>query len=148
MTILPITLTAAGAAALLNVWLGLRVSLLRRRHKVSIGHGGKTGIATRMRAHSNYIEYAPFFLILLALVELARGPQPWLWLVTIIFILGRIAHAFGMDREGANVLRVAGIVTTWLGLLALAAYALWIPYGEKGRQPAPTFAAAPASPAA
>ena len=64
---LPITLTIAGAAALLNVWLGLRVSRLRRQYNVSIGHGGKSALATRTRSHSNFIEYTPFFLILLGL---------------------------------------------------------------------------------
>lgn len=139
--VLPITLTIAGAAALLNIWLGLRVSLLRRRFKVSIGHGGKTGIATRMRAHANFIEYAPFFLILLALVEAARGSATWLWLVAILFILGRLAHAFGMDREGAHPLRVVGIVVTWGCLLGLAAYALAIPYMERAKPPTAAYTA-------
>src|SRR3546814_15966440 len=76
---MPITLTIAGAAALLNVWLGFRVSQMRRLHKVSIGHGGKSVIATRMRAHANFVEYTPFFLILLGLVEMARGSELWLW---------------------------------------------------------------------
>ena len=132
MNTLPITLTIAGAAAIMNVWLGLRVSLLRRRQGVSIGDGGKAEIATRMRAHANYVEYTPFFLILLALVELARGSEPWLWLVAILFILGRLAHPLGMDRPGANLLRIVGIATTWLGLLALAAVALATSYAEQG----------------
>src|SRR3546814_5560015 len=72
---MPITLTIAGSAALLNVWLGFRVSQMRRLHKVSIGHGGKSVIATRMRAHANFVEYTPFFLILLGLVEMARGSR-------------------------------------------------------------------------
>lgn len=128
MPMLPITLTIAGAAALLNIWLALRVSLLRRKLKVSIGHGGQTPIAVRMRAHANFIEYAPFFLILLLLIELAHGSQTWLWLVAIAFILGRIAHAFGMDRKGANPLRVIGITITWACLLGLAIYAIATPY--------------------
>ena len=135
--ILPITLTIAGAAALLNIWLGLRVSLLRRRFKVSIGHGGQSAIAVRMRAHANFIEYAPFFLILLALVELASGSALWLWLVGILFILARFAHAFGMDRPGANRLRAGGIILTWLCLLGLAAYAIAIPYLKGAHMPPP-----------
>ncbi len=38
--ILPITLTIAGAAALLNIWLGYRVGQMRLTHKISIGDGG------------------------------------------------------------------------------------------------------------
>jgi uncharacterized protein len=40
MDVLTITLTIAGAAALLNLWLAMRVSQLRIRNKVSIGDGG------------------------------------------------------------------------------------------------------------
>jgi uncharacterized membrane protein YecN with MAPEG domain len=138
---LPITLTIAGAAALMNVWLGLRVSMLRRLHKVSIGDGGRSDVATRMRAHSNFVEYTPFFLILLGLVELARGSANWLWAVAIIFIIGRLLHPFGMDRPGASALRIAGIVITWACLLGLAAYALTLPYVQKGRPLGPAYVA-------
>ena len=137
MQTLPITLTIAGAAAILNIWLALRVSLLRRRFKVSIGHGGKPEIAARTRAHANFVEYTPFFLILLGMIELSRGPATWLWAVAIAYILARIVHAFGMDRAGANPLRVAGILVTWAVLLGLAAYAVTIPYADRNR---PTYA--------
>lgn len=125
---LPITLTIAAAAALLNIWLGLRVSQLRRRLQVSIGDGGKPQIETRMRAHANFAEYTPLFLILLGLVELAIGSETWLWAVAILFILGRLAHPFGMERAGASPLRIGGMAATWLALLALAVFAIALPY--------------------
>lgn len=137
--ILPITLTMAGAAALLAVWLGVRVSQLRWRHKVSIGDGGNEHLIARIRAHGNFAETAPIFLILLAGVELARGSPTWLWLVGALFILGRLAHPFGMDRPAPNALRVGGMSITWLVLLGLAAYAIAIPYLER-MPPAVTYA--------
>jgi len=130
MDVLTITLTTAGAAALLNLWLGARVSQLRIRAKVSIGDGGNPAVATRMRAHANFAEYTPIFLILLGLVELARGTQTWLWGVGILFVLGRLMHPFGMDRPAPNALRMGGTLLTWLTMLGLAAYALVIPYTE------------------
>ena len=132
---LPITLTIAGAAVLINIWLGARVSQMRFRHKVSVGEGGNPQVATRMRAHANFIEYTPFFLILLALVELSQGSKTWLWGVAIVYILGRLAHPFGMDRQAPNKLRVIGILLTWAVLLGLAAYALAIPYLDGSRPP-------------
>jgi uncharacterized membrane protein YecN with MAPEG domain len=132
MDVLPISLTIAGAAALLNLWLGVRVTQLRARHGVSIGDGGNQAVATRMRAHANFIEYAPLFLILLALVELARGSETWLWALAILFVLGRLAHAFGMDRKAPNALRMGGMLATWIPLVILAGYALAIPYIERG----------------
>jgi hypothetical protein len=145
MTTLPITLTAAGAAVLINIWLGVRVSQLRVRHKVPIGEGGNERVAARMRAQANFVEYTPFFLILLTLIELSRGSQQWLWWVTIAYILGRLVHPFGMDRPAPNRLRMAGIVTTWLTLVGLAAYALAIPYLDRGNDRTVTYAEARAS---
>ena len=118
---LPITLTIAGAAALLNVWLGLRVSRLRRQYNVSIGHGGKSALATRTRSHSNFIEYTPFFLILLGLVEMARGSELWLWGAAILFMLARLLHPFGMDKPERVWMRTVGVAVTWTVLLGLAA---------------------------
>lgn len=141
MITLPITLTIAGAAALINIWLGFRVSTFRRRFKVSIGDGGNAAVAARMRAHANYVEYTPFFLILLTLVELARGSESWLWLVAILYILGRLVHPLGLDRPGANLLRVGGIILTWLCLLALAGAAIATSYAHQAR-PKVTYAQA------
>ena len=59
--ILPITLTIAGAAALINIWLMIRVGQVRSSEKVSIGDGGNENVIRRMRAHSNYIESARKF---------------------------------------------------------------------------------------
>jgi hypothetical protein len=132
---LPITLTIAAAAVLINIWLGTRISRLRFRHKVSVGDAGNQAIACRMRAHANFVEYTPLFLILLALVELSEGSKTWLWGVAILFILARLAHPFGMDRQAPNKLRVVGIVVTWAVLLGLALYALAIPYLDGARPP-------------
>ena len=62
-----------------------------------------------MRAHGNYAENMPIFLILLALLELARGDRMILWAAAIAFILARLLHAFGMDRPGANWMRVRAV---------------------------------------
>ena len=133
--LLPITLTIAGAAALLHIWLSMRVSRLRRSLRISIGDDGNAAVRTRMRAHANFAENVPIFLILLALLELARGSSLWLWGAAILFILARIMHAFGMDRPAPNFLRIAGIALSWLVLLGLAAWAITLPYLERQQRP-------------
>ena len=125
--ILPITLTVAGAAALINAWLGWRVGQRRISEKVSIGDGGNERLTARMRAHANYAEYTPFVLILIGLIELAAGTTLWLWAVGGVYLLARIAHAFGMDRPGGNPLRMAGILVTMLTLVGLGLYAVALP---------------------
>ena len=125
---LQITLTMAGAAAILHVWLSLRVSRLRRPLKIGFGDGGNEILLRRMRAHANFAENMPIFLVLLAALELATGGNLILWSAAILFVLARIAHAFGMDRPGANPLRVGGIGISWLVLLGLGVYAILISY--------------------
>jgi uncharacterized protein len=128
--ILPITLTIAGAATLLNLWIARRVGQMRLAHRISIGDGGNEALTARMRAQANFVEYTPFFLILLALIELAVGSRTWLWLVAAVYILGRICHVFGMDRPHPDKLRLRmiGIMVTLFVLLGLALYAIALPY--------------------
>ncbi|KRB79769.1 GST-like protein [Sphingomonas sp. Root710] len=126
--ILPITLTIAGAAAIVNLWLAVRIVTIRLKAKVLIGDGGNALLTARTRAQLNFAEYTPIVLILIGLIELARGTSNWLWAVGIIYIVGRILHPFGMDKQTPHPLRAAGILTTWLVLIGLAGYALSIPY--------------------
>ena len=135
--ILPITMTMAGAATLLNLWLGYRVGQMRHAHGVSIGDGGALPLIARMRAQANFVESTPFFLILLGLIELATGAATWLWAVGALYILVRLVHAFGMDRPPGNRLRLIGAVATALLLAGLALYALVLPYLERPRPATP-----------
>jgi len=125
---LPITLTIAGAAAIVNFWLAIRTARARAAAKVLVGDGGNPTLIARMRAHANYVEYTPFILILLALLELAQASKTWLWVAGILYILGRVVHPFGLERGDRNWMRGAGIGLTLLVLLGLAGYALWLPY--------------------
>ncbi len=123
MTILlPATLATAAACALLNLWLAIRVGQVRTSEKVSVGDGGNMKVIARMRAHANFVEFAPFVLILMALLELANGPSTWGWAVGGVFVVGRIAHGLGMDtwKPGRSI----GTILTMLVLLALALYAV------------------------
>ncbi|WP_066659045.1 MULTISPECIES: MAPEG family protein [unclassified Sphingomonas] len=124
--ILPVTLAAAAACALLNSWLTFRVGQVRRAEKILVGDGGSTRLTARMRAQLNFVEHAPFVLILLALIELAVGTETWLWAVAALFVTGRILHAFGMD--GWMPGRMIGIAVTLLVTIGLAGYAAAIPY--------------------
>jgi uncharacterized membrane protein YecN with MAPEG domain len=145
--ILPITLTIAGAAAILNIWLAMRVGRLRRALKVNVGDGGDERVLRRMRAHANFAENMPIALILIALIELATGGGLLLWGAGILFVLARIAHPFGMDRPGANAPRGIGIVLTLIVQLGLGLWAILIAYQSpslhRGIQigPAPTVPA-------
>ena len=81
MSPIPVTLLAAAAAALVNIWLGWRIAEYRKQFQVSVGHGGKERLLRRMRAQSNFIENAPIFLILLGALEISGANRPVLGLL-------------------------------------------------------------------
>lgn len=139
---LPITLTFAAAAALLNFWLAMRVSRLRMSEKVLHGDGGSATLTKRMRAQANYVEYTPFILILTALIEMAWNSPTWLWILSLIYIVARIAHAFGMDADQPAKTRMFGIIVTWMVVLTLSGAALYTVYaGTEEGTPADTTGA-------
>lgn len=133
-TILPITLTMAGAAAITNLWLGFRCGQVRMKTHIMLGDGDNEGLLARMRAHANFNEYTPIFLILLGLVELGSpaSTPSWLWLTGALFIVGRVAHGLGMERPYPNKLRMFGTLSAMLLTLGLATYAIYLPHGAAG----------------
>ncbi|HEV7232793.1 MAG TPA: MAPEG family protein, partial [Sphingorhabdus sp.] len=58
MLSLPVTLTIAAGAALVNIWLMVRCGQARTKESVSIGDGGNEFVIRRMRAHANFVESA------------------------------------------------------------------------------------------
>jgi uncharacterized protein len=129
--ILPITLTAAGAAALINFWLAMRCGRVRTGQKILMGDGGNEAMIAAMRAQSNFVEYTPFVLILIGLIEMATGTSTWLWIVMALYMLGRVAHGLGMT-DSLPKGRMVGTLITFLTLLGLALYAIVIPYTTVG----------------
>jgi uncharacterized protein len=126
MVMLPIALTTAGAAALVNFWLSWRIAQLRSSENIWVGDGGHPRLTARMRAHLNFAEYAPVVLILIGLIEAAKGPQLWLWIVAGLFIFGRVCHGLGMD--GWKPGRMIGMACTAPIMLGLAVYAIALPF--------------------
>lgn len=127
--ILQTTLSLAAAAAIINFWLMTRVGRMRHATKILHGDGGNEMLTRRMRAQANFIENTPFVLILVALIEMTGKAGTWLAVAGSIYMLARVAHAFGMDRSDVNALRGIGIGVTILTLLGLAVVAVLIALG-------------------
>ena len=127
--ILPTTLCLTAAAAVVNIWLAMRIGSLRRGHKIFIGDGGNDLLCARMRAQANFIEQTPITLILFAGVEMAGKGGVWLAPLGAAFILGRVAHGFGMDGKFKPG-RPIGMLTAWGAQLALVVVAVLISLGR------------------
>jgi uncharacterized membrane protein YecN with MAPEG domain len=127
--ILQTTLCLASAAVLINLWLGIRTGRLRMALKVNVGDGGHEALVRRMRAQANFIENVPITLVLFAAVEMADRHFAWLAPLGAVFLLGRVAHGFGMDgkfRAG----RPIGMLTSYLAQIVLIVSAVLIALGK------------------
>ena len=108
--LLPTTLCLTAAALLINFWLGMRCGRIRSQEKISVGDGGHDLLGRRMRAQLNFAEQVPLSLMGVGLLELAGKGGAWLAPLGAVFLIGRIAHAFGMDGN-FNAGRPIGMVT-------------------------------------
>lgn len=123
---MPLTVTAlyAGLIGCLLLVLAARVILLRRSAKVGWGDGGNRVLNRRIRAFGNCTEYAPFGLLLLALIELNGAPDWTLHSIGLLLISGRALHGWSFSfTDGHMGARVGGMGLTLaaLGLASLTA---------------------------
>lgn len=124
--LLPTTLSLAASAALINIWLSIRCGQIRSKAGVSIGTGGNDLLERRMRAQLNFAENTPWVMLLIALIELAEKGGLWLAVVGGAYMLGRVAHALGMDGAGFAKGRMVGTLITMLSQIGLAVVAVLI----------------------
>jgi uncharacterized membrane protein YecN with MAPEG domain len=128
--LLPTTLSLAAAAALINIWLAIRCGQVRSREKISIGTGGSDALERRMRAQLNFVENTPWVLMLAAGIELAGKGGQWLTIVGALYMVARIAHAFGMDGGSLEKGRMVGVLISMLTQVGLAIVAVLILLGK------------------
>ncbi len=122
---LPITTLLASTLLAWLLVLSWRVIRFRQSGGASLGDGGDKALQRKIRAQANLTEYAPLFVILMALLELQRGNVAVLALLSVAFLLGRLAHGYALAFTDGNVIgRVGGMGLT-LGASGLAvAYGL------------------------
>lgn len=120
MTALPAAGLWIGLHGLLLIFLSVRVGLVRTRLKINLGDGGNPEMVKAIRAHGNYVEYAPCALLgLLALASVGAN-------VAIVHTLGgvfffaRVAHLLGLGMGVWPAGRFVGTLFTMLTLLATA----------------------------
>jgi hypothetical protein len=114
------------------IYLALSVNVIKGRRiaKIAIGDGNNDNMRQKIRAHGNFIEYTPFFLIMLLCVEYNGLPKLFIHIFGLIFILGRIFHAYAILKEekyleekitNKPLFRVKGMICTFtsIGILAI-----------------------------
>lgn len=117
MSSLPITSILTGVCALLMVLLSVPVSLRRTKMKAARGDAGDRDLGNLIRAHGNFIEYAPLGLLALAFVEAGGWGAQYVWTVGLLLLAGRLLHACGMFMNSVPM-KGAGMLATHLSFLA------------------------------
>ena len=121
---LPVTLVTACVLALMGLILAARVSRVRMKHRISLGDKGNEELMVRMRIHGNFIEFVPFVLILMALLESSGANSTALTVAGAVLVVSRFMHAFGMPRPAPNIFRAGGASLTYLLMATLALWGL------------------------
>lgn len=120
MTIV-VPVTALTMIALLPIYIGLafRVIKKRREFKVLVGTGNQSELEMAIRAHGNFSEYVPFFLLLLLVAEINSSPIGLLALCALMMIAGRLIHAIAIPA-GDLPKRVRGMQLTFIAMVTTA----------------------------
>ena len=122
---LPITTLLTCGLAFLLLALSWTVIKGRRSLSLSTGDGGDSMMERRIRAQGNLAEYAPIFVILIALAELQGGNAVVVSILASVFFVGRLAHGYAFAFTEKNMkLRVRGMMATMFGISATSLYNL------------------------
>src|SRR5256885_7693832 len=84
-------------AALLLLFLSVRVSAVRRRYKVNTGDGGHDELYRAMRAQGNFVEYVPIALLLILAADLVGHDKIYIHILGIALLVGRLFQAWGLS---------------------------------------------------
>ena len=122
---LPITSIVSAVFALILIPLSMRVGIERYRNKIWLLDGGHQELTRRIRVHGNFVEYVPFSLLMIALVELAGGSSMLVWGLGAGLIVSRLLHAIGLSLSETSLARGLGANGTFL---VLAVSAVWLLY--------------------
>ncbi|HET9764336.1 MAG TPA: MAPEG family protein [Casimicrobiaceae bacterium] len=121
--IAPVTALYAGLLALLLLALAGRVSLLRSKLNIGVGHGNDPALARAIRVHGNAVEWILPMLALFLVAEIDGASRAFLHVCGVVFLTSRIGHALALSRTSKSSSgRFWGIAGSWVVILLLA---LW-----------------------
>ena len=110
-----------GLLAILFLIISIRAILGRRDARVSVGDGNDKVLRKKIRVQANFVEYAPFAVILLAMAELQGTRAMVLHILGLMLLSGRILHAIGLGHTPQIIpARRFGMYLT-VGMIFLAA---------------------------
>ena len=127
MNNIPLTSLFASLFTIFYLFLSFRIGYLRGSPVMKLIFRMDKKVPTikldrNVRAHGNFSEYVPLFLILLYIFESVDLISfKYLLIICLVFSYGRVAHAICFAFYDYNpFLRISGMVSTYLGLALLS----------------------------
>lgn len=121
--ILFITPLYAGFFGLMFVMLSWRVTSLRRKYE---GHNkmrdaGHNELTAAVRAQGNFVEYLPFALLLMWMLETMQVQPLVIHGLGVLLIIARLMHLHGLhEPSGDGITRRLGTRLTWVQITCSA----------------------------
>ncbi len=118
--------------SVLAIWLlilSARIIALRGSSVLKIfafNNFGEKALTRSIRAQGNFVEYTPFFLILLFIAEFNGSHSHFLYLISFLFLLSRIMHGIGFGfMKHSPFLSVGGTFLSFLSILIIAMFNIY-----------------------
>lgn len=105
-------------------FLVMGVVKVRRAEKIGLGDGGSENLQRQIRAHGNFMEMVPFFLVLMVIAELSGAPFWALHVLAIGMVIGRFMHAYALIKAHGQA-RFYSMNITMFALFGAAGLCLW-----------------------
>ena len=97
----------------------------RRSTRIAYGDGNNKKLIRAIRDHGNFFEFTVFFIISSFLIEALDGDAIYLLVVNILFVLGRVSHAYSMFKEKLQF-RGIGMMITLFAYISNSAYLVYL----------------------
>jgi uncharacterized membrane protein YecN with MAPEG domain len=118
-----ITALYAGLLGLVSMGVAFVAGSMRGKKNIIIGDGGDREMLVAMRRHANFVEYVPLALILIGVLELNGVRATVLHALGAALLVGRLAHAFGINAE--KMQSPGRFVGATLTMLVTAVASVW-----------------------
>jgi uncharacterized membrane protein YecN with MAPEG domain len=105
--------------ALILLLLAIRVTVLRFKHRVSLGDGGNKDLVHAIRVHANGTEHVPIFALLLLGLTFVQLTGVGMAALVIAFTLARIVHLVGILWRQHTLRKVGAALTYLLQAIAI-----------------------------
>lgn len=120
-----VTLVCGGALAVLMTLLGMNVTRVRMQFKQFVDPAAPPKkLYVAIRAHGNFVEWVPFIVVMLLVLELGGASKTPLWCAGIALFVGRVLHAIGLLTRIPTA--PIGSAATWGIALWLGVWGVWL----------------------